>query len=165
MAEQNKAGRPKVLVRRHVIEVKKETREWIEDLIGTVTTRTIAGKAIEAGGRAARGFLSHPAGLIVIAGAWISLLIVFKPGALGAETEEREENGVVTTYLRSLPKNLFMDYARSIMVPIMGAAGVEKEDAEAAIGTLWDLAQNRVGKPIVGFLADLVGRLGPQRGP
>ncbi len=158
MAE-GKAGRPKVLLRRHVIEVKKETREWIEEMIGTVTTRTIAGKAIEAGGRAARGFLSHPAGLAVLAVAWISLLLVLKPKVLGGETEDREEEGVVTTYLKALPKNLFMDYARSIMVPLMVAGGASEEDTEEAIGRLWDLAQNRIGKPLVGFLADLVRRI------
>ncbi len=158
MAE-GKAGRPKVLLRRHVIEVKEDTREWIEGLIDAQRNASILNSGVKAAGRAARGLLSHPAGLILLVGAWISLLIVLRPKALGAETEEREENGVATTYLKSLPKNLFMDYVRSIMVPIMGAAGVSKEDTEFATGKLWDLAQNRIGKPLVGFLADLVRRI------
>ncbi len=158
-SEQGKPGRPKVLIRRHVIEVKKETREWIEEMIGITTTRTIAGKAIEAGGRAARGFLSHPAGLAVLAVGWISLILVIKPKALGAEIEDREEEGVVTRYLKSLPKNLFMDYARAVMVPLMSAGGVSKEETERAVSNLWDLAQNRIGKPLVGFFADLVRRI------
>ncbi len=43
MAKSN-AGRPKVLVRRHVLEVKEDTREWIEETIAQFTDRRTYGK-------------------------------------------------------------------------------------------------------------------------
>ncbi len=53
MAEtKGKAGRPRVLIRRHIIEVKKETRSWIEEQLGSFTdTRTFGktGRVIGAG--------------------------------------------------------------------------------------------------------------------
>ncbi len=56
MAE-GKAGRPKVLLRRHVIEVKKETRKWIEGLSANLLNQQsafpvgrTAGAAITAAG-------------------------------------------------------------------------------------------------------------------
>ncbi len=42
MAE--KPGRPKVLVRRHVLEIKKDTQEWIVEQLDTFTDRRTFGK-------------------------------------------------------------------------------------------------------------------------
>ncbi len=74
MAE-GKAGRPKVLLRRHVIEVKKETREWIEELAHSLLDKNVAAgvgkQTISALGRAA----SHPLGFIAISASITALLI------------------------------------------------------------------------------------------
>ncbi len=43
MAKSN-AGRPKVLVRRHVLEIKEDTQEWIEKTIAQFTDRRTYGK-------------------------------------------------------------------------------------------------------------------------
>ncbi len=49
-SDQEKAGRPRVLLRRHVLEIKKETRKWIDDLfdsdgeIGGFLSKFDAGK-------------------------------------------------------------------------------------------------------------------------
>ncbi len=37
-------GRPKTLVRRHVLEIKKDTREWIVEQLGAFTDRRSFGK-------------------------------------------------------------------------------------------------------------------------
>ncbi len=149
MAE-GKAGRPKVLLRRHVIEVKKETRDWIEEMIGMVTTRHIAGKGLRAVGEAAKGLLSHPAGLLAIAAGSITLAALTPWGRdkLGIKTDDE---GIVT----SINRNIFMAYATSIYTPIMGVAGVSPEDTRRAIGLLWDVAQEKIGKPIIGFFSGL----------
>ncbi len=74
MAE-GKAGRPKVLLRRHVIEVKKETREWIEEFAHSLLNKNVAAgigkQTISALGRAA----SHPLGFIAISASITALLI------------------------------------------------------------------------------------------
>ncbi len=74
MAE-GKAGRPKVLLRRHVIEVKKETRDWIEELAHDLLNKNVAAgvgkQVISALGRAA----SHPVGFIAISASITALLI------------------------------------------------------------------------------------------
>ncbi len=149
-SDQGKPGRPKVLIRRHVIEVKKETREWIEKMIGVVTTRQIAGKSLRAMGEAAKGLLSHPAGLLVIAAGSITLAALTPWGRakLGIETDDE---GIV----QSINRNLFMAYAESIMVPIMTVIGISKEDTRRSVGLLWDVAQEKIGKPIIGFFSGL----------
>ncbi len=74
MAE-GKAGRPKVLLRRHVIEVKEDTREWIEELAHALLNKNVAAsmgkQTISALGRAA----SHPVGFIAISASITALLI------------------------------------------------------------------------------------------
>ncbi len=149
-SEQGKLGRPKVLIRRYVIEVKKETRDWIEEMIGVVTTRAVAGKGLRAVGEAAKGLLSHPAGLLVIAAGSITLAALTPWGRakLGIETDDE---GLVT----SINRNIFMAYATSIYTPITGAAGFSPEETRKAIGLLWDVWQEKIGKPVIGFLQGL----------
>ncbi len=152
MAEPKEAtGRPRVLLRRHVIEVKKETREWIEEMIGVITTRQIAGKGLRAVGEAAKGLLSHPAGLLVIATGSITLAALTPWGRakLGIETDDE---GIVT----AINRNLFMAYAESIMVPIMTVMGIDKEETRRSVGLLWDVAQEKIGKPIISFFSGLL---------
>ncbi len=50
-------GRPKTLVRRHVLEIKKDTREWIEETIGTFTDKRAYGRTsrVRGAGIAAAG--------------------------------------------------------------------------------------------------------------
>lgn len=42
--EKEKLGRPKTLVRRHVLEVKEDTREWIEETISQFTEKRSYGR-------------------------------------------------------------------------------------------------------------------------
>ncbi len=64
-------GRPKTLVRRHVLEIKEDTREWIEDLLVPQVNKGIAGS-----------FISRvdPIRLAAVAG----LAVVLKPLVAGA---------------------------------------------------------------------------------
>ncbi len=78
MAE--KAGRPRVLVRRHVLEIKEDTQEFIEDLMD----KWLAGKAIGATGEALQGFLGNPSIGIWLVGALVAGL-GFAVGKEGAE--------------------------------------------------------------------------------
>ncbi len=39
-----KAGRPRVLIRRHVLEIKEDTQDWIEDTIDRFTEQRTFGK-------------------------------------------------------------------------------------------------------------------------
>ncbi len=68
MAE--KPGRPRVLVRRHVLEIKEDTQEWIERL----ADRYLVGKSISALGESLQGLLSNPAAFPVLAGAILTAL-------------------------------------------------------------------------------------------
>ncbi len=71
-------GRPKTLVRRHVLEIKEDTQEWIEEQITRVLTIQIAGKAARTLGEVIKGAVSHPVGYlgvsVVLAGftIWIT---------------------------------------------------------------------------------------------
>ena len=57
------AGRPKVLVRRHVLEVKKETREWLSEELDELKQTFIIGKVSRSTGEIVKGIVGHPAGL------------------------------------------------------------------------------------------------------
>ncbi len=74
-------GRPKTLVRRHVLEIKEDTREWLEEQITRVLTISYAGKATRSAGEVIKGVLSHPVGYLSVAvfaagvGIWIRGLV------------------------------------------------------------------------------------------
>ncbi len=146
IAGQPRAGRPPVqhIKHVHVLSLSPELEEKIDSIQETF----IKGKALRAVGEAAKGVLSHPAGLIAVAGIWITVMLTIRPGALGAVVNEK---GVVTGFSRSL----FTAYARNIIGPIMTAAGVDMEDTEHAVEQLWDLAQQRIGRPITEFIKGL----------
>ncbi len=57
-------GRPKILVRRHVLEIKRDTRDWLEEQITRVLTTQIAGKAARGIGEVIKGAVSHPIGYL-----------------------------------------------------------------------------------------------------
>ncbi len=57
MAE-DKPGRPRVLIRRHVLEIKEETREWLAEELEKLQGR-------EAAAKVAQSFLSTNAGVII----------------------------------------------------------------------------------------------------
>ncbi len=77
MAEE-KLGRPKTLVRRHVLEIKEDMRDWIEEL----ADKYLVGKSIAAVGDSLQGLLSNPIAFPVLAGAVLTALgiAVGKPG-------------------------------------------------------------------------------------
>ncbi len=67
-----KAGRPRVLVRRHVFEIKEDTRDWIEETAQKfVLEHEVA--------QVAKGFVSTNAGAIMAAGGILVTLMSFKP--------------------------------------------------------------------------------------
>ncbi len=65
---EGKPGRPRVLVRRHVLEIKEDTQEWLEGMMN----KYLAGVAIRATGEAAEGFLSNPAGALILGGGIVA---------------------------------------------------------------------------------------------
>ena len=65
------AGRPRVLVRRHVLEIKEDTRDWIEEQLEGLKETFIAGKAARSAGEILKGAVSHPAGYLSVIGALI----------------------------------------------------------------------------------------------
>ncbi len=73
-------GRPRVLVRRHVLEIKEETQEWIEEL----ADKYLVGKSIGALGESLQGLLGNPVAFPVLAGAVLTALGV----AVGKEGVE-----------------------------------------------------------------------------
>ncbi len=91
MAE--KAGRPRVLVRRHVLEIKEETRDWIEENILPLVVQVPIVKAV---GQSLGGALSHPTGYLSVVGA-IILAAHTIPGlrelVVGLETAAAEAAG------------------------------------------------------------------------
>ncbi len=64
MAEE-KPGRPRVLVRRHVLEIKAETQVWLEEMVG----KLLVGKSITAAGESLGGLLGNPTAFPILAGA------------------------------------------------------------------------------------------------
>lgn len=40
------SGRPKTLVRRHILEVKEDTREWVDDLVDSVVNKVVITKGV-----------------------------------------------------------------------------------------------------------------------
>lgn len=67
-------GRPKTLVRRHVLEIKKDTRDWLEEQIEEVKLAFIAGKGAGAIGDALGGFLGNPAAVPLLMGALMTAM-------------------------------------------------------------------------------------------
>ncbi len=110
--------------------------------------RTIAGKGLETVGRAARGVLSHPAGILLLLGGWVSFMIAIRPSVAGVE---KDEEGLIV----KINKPIFLAYARNIMGPIMAAGGVSQEDTDRALEGLFDIWEGKIGQPLRNFLQDL----------
>ncbi len=87
-------GRPKTLVRRHVLEIKEDTRKWIGAQLGELKQTFIVGKATQSVGEVLKGAVSHPVGFALVAApvvaSVIALLLQFakskKVDAPGGET-------------------------------------------------------------------------------
>lgn len=93
-------GRPKTLVRRHVLEIKKDTREWLSEELDELKNAFVLGKTARAIGETAKGVLSHPVGFAAVAGPITALLIALlvKPGpgtGIAGRDLEREWIGMV----------------------------------------------------------------------
>ncbi len=69
--DEGKPGRPRVLIRRHVLEIKKETREWLSDELDELKQTFIIGKTARSVGEVLKGAVSHPAGYLSVIGALI----------------------------------------------------------------------------------------------
>ena len=82
MGEDGKPGRPKTFVRRHILEVKEETRVWISEELEELKGAFLAGKGIGAVGEATEGLLNNPLLLVGVVGAVVA-------GAVGADAGEK----------------------------------------------------------------------------
>ncbi len=99
MAGKQKAGRPRVLVRRHVLEIKEDTQEWIESQISRVLAVTYAGKATRSAGEILKGAVSHPVGYV-----GITLLIAAAAIALKGGDTVRSVQNLETAFLKLTPE-------------------------------------------------------------
>lgn len=139
MAEQR--GRPKTLVRRHVLEIKKDTRDWIVDQFETFTDKRKFGKTSRIIGA---GFAA--AGIYVM----VRILNKFGRNVLDAATEvvggllpegvTEDPTGALLQVGRG-PTGLIGDFFASLF----GATVNKKEEQEKTavhldvVGTLTDL--------------------------
>ncbi len=128
MAE--KAGRPRVLVRRHVLEIKEDTRDWIEEKILPLVLQVPVVKAV---GESLRGALSHPTGYLSVVGA-IILAAHTIPGLreiiVGLETAAAEAVGrSVETFVR--------DSWRAVSEASEARSEEERQMYEEWIAALW----------------------------
>ncbi len=74
MAEE-KLGRPKTLVRRHVLEIKEDTRDWLGEQLGELKQAFLVGKATRSAGEVLKGAVSHPVGFALIAAPIVASVI------------------------------------------------------------------------------------------
>ncbi len=125
MAE-GKAGRPKVLLRRHVIEVKKETREWLDEKIEEVTRTYIIGKAARSSGEIIKGAVSHPVGFATIAS--LVGILALKAGFLKDEIAAIQE----------------------MVLGALGATREAGEDTRKALERAWCRFRVMVARPVIG---------------
>ncbi len=128
MAE--KAGRPRVLVRRHVLEIKEETRDWIEEKILPLVVQVPIVKAV---GQTLGGALSHPTGYLSVVGA-IVLAAHTIPGlrelVVGLETKAAEAVGrSVETFVK--------DSWRAVSEASEARTEEERQMYEEWIAALW----------------------------
>ncbi len=125
-SEQGKPGRPKVLVRRHVIEVKKETREWIEKQIDGIRNAFVLGKVTRSAGETLKGAVSHPVGFLAVTGATTAIL---------------------------LKLGLFKEEIAAIQELILGALSSTREageEARQALDTAWCRFRVMIARPLIG---------------
>ncbi len=127
MGEQKeKAGRPRVLIRRHIIEIKEDTREWIEGQIDGLKNAFILGKATRSVGEALKGAVSHPVGFLAVTGATTAIL---------------------------LKLGLFKEEIAAIQELILGALSATREageDARGALDTAWCRFRVMIARPAIG---------------
>ncbi len=106
MAEE-KLGRPKTLVRRHVLEIKKDTRDWIGEQLGELKQAFVVGKATESVGEVLKGAVSHPVGFALIAAPIVASVIALllqlakskKEEAPGGESLVHDLEGAINMVL------------------------------------------------------------------
>ncbi len=97
MAE-DKPGRPRVFVRRHVLEIKEDTRDWLGDQFDGLRRAFVVGKVTRSAGEVLKGAVSHPVGFALIAAPIVASIIAFlfqyakskKEEAPGGETLVQE---------------------------------------------------------------------------
>lgn len=75
-------GRPKVLLRRHVLEVKEDTRKWLSEELDELKRAFITGTGISALGEVTEGLTSNPLLLVGLVGAAVA-------GAVGADAGQK----------------------------------------------------------------------------
>lgn len=77
-------GRPKNFTRRHIIEIKEDTREWLGEQVTRALTLKYAGEATRTVGEVLKGAVSHPIGIAMVGGFLTAYLI----GLFGGKGEE-----------------------------------------------------------------------------
>ncbi len=138
MAEKNKAGRPRVLVRRHVLEIKEDTRDWLEEQLTGLKQAFVIGKATRSMGEVLKGAVSHPAGYLSVMGALIIAAHTI-PGLrdviIKAETEAAEAAGMaVESFVKTGWRNVTQASA--------ARTEEEREMYEGWISSLWNGIRN-----------------------
>ncbi len=121
-----KAGRPRVLIRRHVLEVKEDTREWIEGMVDEIRNAFILGKVTRSAGETLKGAVSHPVGFLAVTGATTAIL---------------------------LKLGLFKEEIAAIQELILGALAATREAGEEtrqALDTAWCRFRVMLARPVIG---------------
>ncbi len=98
-------GRPKVLVRRHVLEIKEDTRDWLEEQLDGLKQAFIVGKVSRSVGEVLKGAVSHPAGYLSVTGALIigaHTIPGIREIVVGFEKKQAEAAGVaIETFVKT----------------------------------------------------------------
>lgn len=113
-------GRPKTLVRRHVLEIKKDTREWLSEELDELKNAFVLGKTARAIGETAKGVLSHPLGFAAVAGPITALLIT-----LFVKPDLEARVGVAGR-----------DFEREVLSMVLGALPVTEEARKQGLDNL-----------------------------
>lgn len=82
-----KPGPPRIFVRRHILDIKEDTQEFLNEQINKVIAVRTAGRTIEAAGEVLKGAVSHPIGIAIVAGSLTALLIGIYGGGGPKENE------------------------------------------------------------------------------
>lgn len=71
-------GRPRTLVRRHIIDIKPDSRAWLAEQFDSFRTTfavtEIARGTVRSAGEVLKGAVSHPIGIAIIAGSLTAIL-------------------------------------------------------------------------------------------
>ncbi len=106
-------------MRRHVLEIKKETREWLSEELDGLKLVFVAGKGVGAVGETAKGMLSHPMGFASVALPVIATITAL----LIRKNQEDRENDSSVPDLKQQYESWEESFAKAITAGISGIPG------------------------------------------